>query len=508
MLLLVGLYFAVAGMAPPGINEAHYFAKSKNYWDPAWCARDLFASSGNPHWLFHVTFGSLTQWFSLETTAWIGRFVGWTLLAAGLRSVTRALTAQRFASLIVAMIWIAGVQYFNLAGEWVIGGIEGKVPAYALVLFALRMMIVGRWQWAWLLLGSASAFHVLVGGWSVVAAMIAFACTGDCLRRMPSQLLPLFAGCIIAMVGIYPSILLTHGVDDAVASQAARIYSYQRLTHHLLPVAFESSWYVRHGVVCAAAGLAFWLLRGDREFAPIKWFAIGSMLIAAMGFLVGALPVVAPEIAAGLLRFYWFRMTDAVVPLALGLAWARVPRDVQIDSGSSWRWLLGVSALALNIALAIDTVSMSTKTDSSEVVSVIGMAANDNNRGQVASDWIAACRWIDHTLPQYEVLLSPRNQQTFKWYANRAEVANWKDVPQDAGKLVQWSERFFDVFPRRLGTVRVTIHYDDLLRFRHEYGARFMVVDRRYSGQSLPLVQVYPQATDPPNATYAVYRLP
>jgi hypothetical protein len=111
-------------------------------------------------------------------------------------------------------------------------------------------------------------------------------------------------------------------------------------------------------------------------------------------------------------------------------------------------------------------------------------------------------------MPEGEVLLTPRHQQTFKWYAGRAEVVNWKDVPQDAASLVRWHHRFYEIFPRRLGTVRVTVRYDELRRYRETYGVDFMVVDRRVVGPSIPLVRVYPETDDADNATYAVYRLP
>ena len=41
---------------------------------------------------------------------------------------------------------------------------------------------------------------------------------------------------------------------------------------------------------------------------------------------------------------------------------------------------------------------------------------------------------------------TPRLSQTFKWYARRAEVATWKDVPQDAAALVAWWNRIQDFF--------------------------------------------------------------
>ena len=57
-----------------------------------------------------------------------------------------------------------------MAGEWMIGGLEAKGLAYVFVLLALGALARGRWRAVWPLLGAASAFHVLVGGWSVVAA--------------------------------------------------------------------------------------------------------------------------------------------------------------------------------------------------------------------------------------------------------------------------------------------------------------------------------------------------
>ena len=71
----------------------------------------------------------------------------------------------------------------------------------------------------------------------------------------------------------------------------------------------------------------------------------------------------------------------------------------------------------------------------------------------------------------------------------------------------EWNRRFLEIYPQRLGFVRVTIQYDKLREFRREYGARMMIVDRRVTGQNLPLVRLYPTNGEV-NATYAVYELP
>ncbi len=35
---------------------------------------------------------------------------------------------------------------------------------------------------------------------------------------------------------------------------------------------------------------------------------------------------------------------------------------------------------------------------------------------------------------------------TFKWYAGRGEVVNWKETPQEAARLVEWKDRIKDVY--------------------------------------------------------------
>jgi hypothetical protein len=538
--LIVLLFFVYAGDPPPAINEAHYLVLAKNFWQPDWCGGDLFAASNKPHVLFHATFGALTQWFSLGATAWIGRWIGWTMIAVALRRLVRVVSDRDYAILLVALIWIVGVERFNLAGEWVIGGIESKVPAYALVLAAMAQMAVGRWRWVWPLLGLASAFHVLVGGWAVVAAMVAYAANGRFRSPARDQILPLVIGGGIAMIGLVPGLRMSAADAPAESIQAATIYTYSRISHHLLPSSFPAHWYVRHASLAVVTLAVAWRFRRDARLAPLLWFAIGSGGIAIAGLLVGLLPAISPDLAARLLRYYWFRETDAILPLTLGLVVAAILRtDRWPGSGlsepmprsplaSGLGTPLGrrfdAAVLTAIVMVAITMFATSTIDNARRGIPVSCRFDQVTNRGaesyseqrEAFHDWLAVCDWVKRTMPEDEVLLTPRHQQTFKWYAERAEVANWKDVPQDAASLVQWHQRFFEIFPRRLGTVRVTVRYDDLRRYREKYGVDFMVVDRRVVGPSLPLVRVYPEAdaddfadTNPDaNATYAVYRLP
>ncbi len=531
-MLLLSLFFLVAGVAPPGINEAHYLIKSKNYWDPTWCARDLFAASANPHRLFHLTFGALTQWFSLEAAAWLGRVIGWSLIAAGLIRLTRCYTSNPFASFWGAVIWIGATSACNLAGEWVIGGIEGKVPAYGLLLFALAWAIEGRWHRVWPTLGLVSGFHVLVGGWSTLILLCIYWSSGRTQQPFRRQWWPLLLGGAISLTGVLPAIQLTWGSDPEISAQAARIYSFQRLTHHLLPSALLPYWYLRHSILILLTAVLLGSQRHQPPLRRLSLFVLGCVLIAVVGLGIGLLPPVAPELSAKLLKFYWFRMTDSMVPLVLGMAVLTIAfRSTAFAQGRGeserlagavpGRLATGVIAIRKPLIMVICGLSLvacaneawfandnTVRTTGGQVVSSLGMNTTRENRQQVLSDWIAVCDWVREALPPDELLLTPRNQQTFKWYSERAEVVNWKDVPQDAASLIEWRSRFYEIFPLRLGTVRTTVRYPDLLKFKQQYNVRFMIVDHRYLAGSVPLVRVYPLEPLQQNQTYSVYRLP
>ena len=505
--LLVMLFFVYAGDPPPMVNESHYLVKAKNYWQPDWCASDMLASSAKAHVTFYAVFGWLTQLFSLSTTAWIGRFVGWTMLAFGLQQLCRSLFQRPYASLAVATVWIAGIEYGNLAGEWVVGGIEAKVPAYGFVLLGLSEMVRRRWNRVWPLLGLASAFHVLTGGWSVVAAAFAWWITE---RGQPDRrplLTPwLFVGGAIALFGLLPAVALTLRAGSEDSATAARIYTYYRLRHHLLPADFAASWYLRHAVLLLATFVAAYQFRGDAKMVRAGAFTLGAVLIAATGFLLGYLPSYDPDLAARLLRYYWFRLSDAAVPLMLGLCIAGMLLDHR-----STTFRVGLAGLALAVTLVSTSAYQSARLKIPPTVSndLLGYDAGApvDRQQQVYRDWLAVCRWARLSSPSDEVFLTPRHQQTFKWYAERGEVVNWKDVPQDAKSLLEWHRRFQEIFPRRLGHIRVTIRYDDLRQFRRRYGARWMIVDQRICGDRLPLVRLYPVAGER-NDTFAVYELP
>lgn len=494
--LLLLLCFVAGGNPPPAINEAHYLVKAKSYWQPDWLAHDLFVGSPKEHIAFYLTVGALTQFISLEATAWIGRLLGWSLLAAGLLHCSTALLSRRYASLAVGVFWIVATQQTNLAGEWVVGGIEGKVFAYGLALLGLGEMMRDRWCSTWILLGTAAAFHVLVGGWSVLfAAGVRLAQRWSSVDSYSAprfrELLALVFGGTISLIGLLPGLALNRGTTPEEATIAAHIYVYGRLTHHLSPAHFPLEWFLRHGgLLVATAFCWYWLDKRTLGAGRISWerfmrFWCGAVVLALIGLLISLLPAVAPSLAARLLRFYWFRMTDSISSLAAAVvlaAYFYVPR--------------GGVILASGVLLLCS------------VLLLVPIFDNDGDSQEVTAeeDWLAACTWIRESTDAEALFITPRHQQTFKWYAERAEVVNWKDIPQDAKTLIEWATRINAVFPRELKREHPPLDSSSLQQLAQTYHADYLVIDRRRASNDLALPQVYP-ASQQENRTFAIYRL-
>ena len=511
VILLVGLFFVYAGDSAPMVNEAHYLVKAKNYWDPAWCSQDMFASSEKVHTTFYLLFGWPTKYLTLTQTAWLGRLVGWVLLAIGLQRLSMSLFRRSFVAPVVAVLWIAGVEYGNLAGEWVVGGIEAKVPAYGLVLLALSNLVERRWNWVWVWLGSAAAFHVLSGGWAVIAAM---GCWWVTERKRPDGIRlftpALFIGGGISLLGLVPALSMSLSADSEQAAMAARIYSYFRIKHHLLPADFYLTWYLRFGVLVVVMAGGLTLYRKEEAFRIMGWFVSATVGIAAVGLMLGFLPSYAPDLAAKLLRYYWFRLADAMVPLMVAVLIARMVLDSQ-DKVRVIGWMGVVLAIGLYANSVWRSAQRAVPPSVSNDLLGLDSGAAAEIQQQVYRDWLDVCGWARRSSGEQEVFLTPRNQQTFKWFAQRAEVVNWKDVPQNPSALLEWYERFKEVYPSRIGNRRtanrVSIGYPSLLKLREKYDVRYLIVDRRVTGENLPLLRIYPMGTET-NQTYAVYELP
>lgn len=558
---LILLVFFIEGAYPaPDVNEPNYLGKAIHFWNPQWAAGDFFLDSADAHYVFYFSFGWLSLLLPPAVLAWTGRLVTWALLAWAWRRLSWAVLPRRWYAVLSAALWAACLNRFHLAGEWVVGGVEAKGFAYVFFLLGLEALTLRRWNRAWILFGAAGAFHVLVGGWAVVAAGMVWAAmklierrgakqaganakvgSADLPRREEEQLaavLPdtptmapspsenttvsaesavssggrllsadapslktmapaLLIGGLLALPGLVPVWLLNWGADPRVVIEANKIYVFERLYHHLDPLQFPPQFVLRFVLLAAGWLLLCRLTPADNPRRMLRGMTLAALALALIGTGCGLLAIIDRGIAAGLLKYYWFRLSDAMVPMAAAFeAAALVAARRQFARGlDRWFWPMIITGLAaLHVA---DLAS----------IRPIPQAPRADKLPQY-SHWRDLCDWIaaSDALPPNALFLTPRQSHTFKWYAGRPEVANWKELPQDAATIVEWYRRMREIYgtKRDDGATKFLNWPDELPRRKLDrlavrYGFRYVVSSQRVR---LPYRIVYQ------NESYVLYELP
>lgn len=506
----------------PAVNEPYYLGKAMNWWHPAWCAGDLLFESANPHLFFYATFGSLTAFLPLPAAAIVGRIIGLLILAVGWQSLSSAVTGRRWGGVLALPILLMLQALGNLSGEWLVGGIEGKVPSYGCLFFAFGCFLRGRFLLAGASAGLAVSFHPLVGLWGVLAAGLATLYSmfkpvqedtssegstsprreddgialqeGHPLRfPTPGQaMLMLGLMGVAALPGLLPAVTMLQSSDAGVNHLANQIQVGSRLAHHLDPMRFPKESYRYWGCLIVLWGLMESSLpRSPRR----RWWntcVVVSIAIVVLGVLIGWGPrpvrtMPFSEFRTNLLKFYFFRMGDQLVPIALSLTAVpftarflqhhRSALSTRVAMGGVWGSII-VASLLIPFP---DTVP-------------------SRMRPAALADWEEACQWIKtHSAPTDLVHVMDTGWGT-KWFAHRPEYVNFKDMPQDAPSIVEWNRRLWVIADwRKEVTADGRVTADELTQLGRKTRIRWVVCSRFGPFDIAPAYE---------NTTFRVYEVP
>lgn len=288
VLLVFGVFFAYGAWPIPDVNEQYYVGKAIHFWNPEWLAADPFLNSPDSHWLFYAAFGTLSFFFSQNALVWAGRILIWALTACAWVRLSRALIPRRWVAPLTAAAFAFYLESFHMAGEWIFGGVEGKGFAFPFVFWGLACFVEGKYNRAWILYGIGAAFHVLVGGWAVVASLGAWAIAAHfdfnatlknggasggengetsaklsfgvrLNRRLRGfgaafwKTLPgLLVGGAISLIGVIPALKLDAGATADVLARSREIYVFERLAHHLVASSLPWTFLLRFSLLTAA----------------------------------------------------------------------------------------------------------------------------------------------------------------------------------------------------------------------------------------------------------------
>jgi hypothetical protein len=524
-LLAILAVFTAAGAWPvPDVNETAYLTKARHYADPAWGHGDFFLETPDAHGVFYLLMGPIAAAVSLEQAAWIGRWLGWLTLACGFRWSTMPLLAGALPRILAAALFSLASRHTTAAGEWVIGGCESKVFAWGLVLVAIGEIGRGRFAWAWLALGAATALHPIVGGWGLVAFITSWwllpESRENAVRRSLGRsqtfssgvlwqvnVALVSAGLLLVAAGVVPALGLSAGADAAMRAAAAKIHVVERLSHHLLLRTFADGMVARH----VLAILLWWFVRARRPAASpseqaartrVDRFILASLLISLAGVAISLLEPFAANASYSLLRFYWFRLADVLVPFGLATAAAAVLADdaaIGVLLPARPAVVRAIVALLLCLDLAHESRHW-------PLPGRTGLMARSDTKVDAAA-WREICDWVAANTPADACFLTPRGAASFTWWTGRREVVGWKNSPQDARSLVEWRRRFVDCFSRdgsfaNMERSTAALGPERLQRVAEQYGATHAIIPVDVPGvDTLPFTRLHA------NRGYAVYRL-
>lgn len=488
---LIFLLFALYGAyAVPDTNEAHYLGKAAHFWNPNYVQNDFFLDSPDAHGVFYWTFGWLTLFLPMNAVAWIGRILTWAGLAAGWVWMVRPLFQRFGLALLSAGLFLFLSQNCSFAGEWVVGGVEAKGFAFVLIFFALGAVIRNRWNTALILLGFSAMFHVLVGGWCLVALGIAWLILKDYERSLKKSgtsedlakcFLPTFysilPGLILAglltLPALLPALQLNQNVSAEVAQNATKLYVYERLPHHLLlsSIAQKTPQKLLYfGILLLIWHFLIARPRYSNGEMMFRTFIYASFLIGLCGWGINLCMNAAPDLTASLLRYYWFRTVDVMIPLGaavLCVEFATHPVTIPTEKTAekpeetSARKLTKEERKALRrenrsiermmnrrrkflVVLLIALASFQVWESSKRFAKP--MKPRSCSGAACGQSWIDLCQFIQENTEPTDVFVVPYTVRTFHWFARRPSVGVWKDVPQDSQGIWDWWVRMQDQF--------------------------------------------------------------
>jgi hypothetical protein len=437
------------------VNETNILPFARQHIDSSWLPNDWYLNQPPGYRVpFIAIFGRMAATFGFLPTSIIGRLLGYTLITSALVFLSRQLKLQ-FVLLLVAIALFLNINtgfsdmtgaQGSVAREWLFGGIEPKIPAYGLILYAIGFMLSDRLLPMALLLGIATSFHTLVGGWAFLVSVgwliwhYRLSLFTN-IRRLLIGLVLYTAGAVFAFQPIWEQ--LTEAKSTGRFS-ASFTYVFIRTPHHLNPLSWDAGWWIKPVLLLLLlAGSTYALHRRASLSGELRSPTHMARLGLAQFTLVSLIPVVTGLIIAPfdhegkLLQYYLFRFGDLMLPLNTWLL-VMVALQAVFAEGRSRKWLIYGCMALLALTCTFRAVTFTEQ--------AIAMQTFPSKPQRVSATMKDFCNWIRTHTPKDAVFVSPPVElDNFHWLAERATIAKFKLVPPGGAGIGEWLQRLSDL---------------------------------------------------------------
>jgi hypothetical protein len=398
----------------PSSNLNDIFPGARQFVEPGWIKNDWYldlpVGSRLIRLLYYALFGPATVVLSFPAAALWGSLLVLALFAYLLQELGEV-WELRLGFLIPALF---GPKAF-----------EAKSFAYVLSLLALVSLIRRKYARMFVLQGLAVSFHILVGSYSAFCLLGAFLANR---KEYRSDLWTIAKRCWLFLpasaFGLY-AVYARLGADKNVDfARAGEIYVRFRVPHHVLPSYWDRPWWgLWVCVPLSAAAIAYWRVKEPR-YRIVLAYILASSLLFAVG--LGAFHLG----NTSLLRYYWFRVPDTIIPFLGILTAAALASDAVRGRRGLSR---GAQALGAAVWLALVAPAVAPLLVPS--------------RWPKAPEWDVQIEqkpvldWIRSNSRNGDVFLASPFMDPFYIIAQRAQFVSFKSIPQSEGDMLEWYDR-------------------------------------------------------------------
>jgi hypothetical protein len=459
-------------------NELDVLPSAKQFLDHDWLPRDWYLNLDIGYrQLFNYAVGILVDQLGFLYGAYAGRIIAYLLLSLALVVFFRAIRLRFALGLVVVLIYFANQSL--IAGEWIAGGVDTKTFAYAMALFSFSSFIKRRYFIGFAFAGAALSFHVLIG-------IYALFCTGTAMlltwkswhvewRNLIRKAWIFLITGIFGLLTIFQQ-LLPQG--DIETDKAWQIYVEFRVPPHVLPSAWNGDLWILQLILAVGFLLAIYLLKKTAISKFIAGYALGSVFLFVIGLVIYA----AGE--TNLLRFYWFRYPDVMIPFLSLVLVALVISDLTYISSSdspgisnrrySVQFLLS-KGLPIFLAMIVILLTLQSIT----IIRTMYRRGINNRPPKIQK----SLEWIQEYTPGNAVFLVEPLMSEFYVFAEKAEFVSFNHSPQSAGDILEWYKRIelsnggqppsFPVARDELQANFYQLDEDNIRRLAEEYGLSY-----------------------------------
>lgn len=415
-------------------NEIDVLPSAKQFVQPGWLPNDWYLNLDIGYRnVFNSMQGNLIAWLGFENGAYVGRLTVYLLFATAIVFFFRTIKLRMIVGAFVLLVFL---RYQSLvAGEWMVLGVDTKTISYSFVLLALSFFLRKKYYAGFACAGAAVSFHILVGGYAslclAVAALSNQAWRSE-WRVHLKRCWPYFITGAIGLLAIANQLFASGAAD---ASAAWNVYVQYRVPHHVLPSAWGSGWIVRFTLCLVLFGAIFkWVKPGAARF--LAAFALGSALLFVCGLVIDA---VGPP---HLLRYYWFRFPDVILPF-LSFVFCGLALDALISRAHTLRQLPPKLKGLVNLTQEHVVPVVLTTVLALMVYRSLGKQVFNYTllREEIPSKQAEAFAWIKANTPRDASFLIDPTIEGFYLQSQRAKFVSLKHSPQSADHILEWYKR-------------------------------------------------------------------